>query len=175
MVAGQFAEFVQPGRASANWVGDRYELSPLSRAVLLERLLEDKECNLPSPIRTRSGRRRSEVLALMREADVLFTASLADGMNLVPLQTAIAQTSRPQPQRGIILVGRDAGVASAYADFAEDGLVPFDPLDAEDTARALDEALHGRPGRISDRLIRAIRERDAPAWGLSFLAALTER
>lgn len=116
----------------------------------------------------------SEVLALMREADVLFTASLADGMNLVALQTAIAQASRPESERGVILVGRDAGVASTYHDFAEDGLVPFDPLDDEGAERALVEALEGRPGRISDRLIATVRERDAHAWGLSFLATLTE-
>ena len=64
------------------------------------------------------------------------------------------------------------GVSSAYAGFEEDGLVPFDPLDAEDASRVLLAALEGRPGHISDRFVAAVRERDAHAWGRTFLAAL---
>ncbi len=114
----------------------------------------------------------SDVLALLREADVVFTSSLADGMNLVALQAVIAQAPRPPAERGLVLAGRDAGVAAAYADFAKDGLAPLDPLDPEAARRALLEALAGRPGRISERLIAAVRERDAHAWGRTFLAAL---
>ncbi len=114
----------------------------------------------------------SEVLALLREADVVFTASLADGMNLVPLQAAVAQSSRPAAERGVVLAGRDAGVSSAYAGFEEDGLVPFDPLKPEGATRVLLDALKGRPGRISDRLVAAVREHDAHAWGRNFLGAL---
>ena len=123
-------------------------------------------------VQSREALAWSEVLALLREADVVFTASLADGMNLVPLQAAIAQSSRPAADRGVVLAGRDAGVSSAYAGFEEDGLVPFDPLDAEDASRVLLAALDGRPGRISDRFVAAVRERDAHAWGRTFLAAL---
>ncbi len=113
-----------------------------------------------------------EVVALLREAAVVFTASLADGMNLVPLQAAIAQASRPAGERGVVLAGRDAGVAAAWAGFAADGLVPFDPLDGDGARRALLDALAGRPGRISDRLVAAVRERNACAWGRAFLATL---
>ena len=123
-------------------------------------------------IQSREALAWSEVLALLREADVVFTASLADGMNLVPLQAAIAQAARPAAERGVILAGRDAGVAAAYAGFERDGLAPFDPLDPEGAKRALLEALGGRPGRISDRLVAAVRERDAHAWGRTFLGAL---
>ncbi len=112
------------------------------------------------------------MLALLREADVVFTASLADGMNLVPLQAAVAQSSRPAAERGVVLAGRDAGVSSAYAGFEEDGLVPFDPLKPEGATRVLLDALKGRPGRISDRLVAAVREHDAHAWGRNFLGAL---
>jgi trehalose 6-phosphate synthase len=38
----------------------------------------------------------NDVVALQREADVVFTSSLADGLNLVPLQAAIAQSRRPR-------------------------------------------------------------------------------
>ena len=123
-------------------------------------------------VQSREALAWSEVLALLREAAVVFTASLADGMNLVPLQAAIAQASRPAPARGVVLAGRDAGVAAAYAGFEADGLVPFDPLDAEAARRVLREALEGRPGRVSDRLVAAVRERDAHAWGRNFLGAL---
>ena len=123
-------------------------------------------------VQSREALAWSEVLALLREASVVFTASLADGMNLVPLQAAIAQSSRPAEDRGVVLAGRDAGVSSAYAGFEGDGLVPFDPLDAEASKRALLDALEGRPGRVGDRLVAAVREHDAHAWGRTFLAAL---
>ena len=123
-------------------------------------------------VQSREALAWSEVLALLREASVVFTASLADGMNLVPLQAAIAQSSRPADERGVVLAGRDAGVSSAYAGFEGDGLVPFDPLDAEASKRALLDALEGQPGRVGDRLVAAVREHDAHAWGRTFLAAL---
>ena len=118
--------------------------------------------------------RWSEVVALQREASVLFTSSLADGMNLVPVQTAMAQSVRPAAERGVILVGRDAGAAETYAGHEQDGLVPVDPLDTEATARALTAALAGEPGRISDRLVAAVRDHDAASWGRAFLATLLE-
>lgn len=114
----------------------------------------------------------SGVVAVQQAADVVFTSSLADGMNLVPLQTVIAQAKRPQPERGVIITGRDAGVARAYAGYEKDGLVPVDPLDPAAMATALAEALAGRPGRISDRLVAAVRENDARAWAARFLGDL---
>ncbi len=109
------------------------------------------------------------VVALQREADVVFTSSLADGMNLVPLQAAIAQAERPPAERGVIIAGRDAGVTQAFAGFEKDGLVPVDPLDADAMIETLSAALRGQPGRISDRLIAAVREHDARAWAARFL------
>ncbi len=123
-------------------------------------------------VQSREALAWSEVLALLREADVVFTASIADGMNLVPLQAVIAQSSRPAGERGVVLAGRDAGVSSAYAGFEDDGLVALDPLNAEASKCALLDALEGRPGSISDRLVAAVRERDAHAWGRTFLGAL---
>lgn len=123
-------------------------------------------------VQSREALAWSEVLALLREADVVFTASLADGMNLVPLQAAVAQASRPAAERGVVLAGRDAGVSSAYAGFEDDGLLPFDPLKPEQASHALRDALEGRPGRVSDRLVAAVREHDAHAWGRNFLGAL---
>ncbi|MDE2670798.1 MAG: trehalose-6-phosphate synthase [Chloroflexota bacterium] len=123
-------------------------------------------------VQSREALAWSEVLALLREADVVFTASIADGMNLVPLQAVIAQSSRPAGGRGVVLAGRDAGVSSAYAGFEDDGLVALDPLNADASRCAFLDALEGRPGCVSDRLVAAVREHDAHAWGRTFLGAL---
>jgi len=113
-----------------------------------------------------------EVVALQRRADVVFTSSLADGLNLVPIQAAIAQSLKPGNERAVILTGRDAGVAHAFAGFERDGLVPVNPLDAQAMTAALLDALHGLPGRVSDRLVAAIRQNDAFAWATRFLTDL---
>jgi len=115
-----------------------------------------------------------DVVALQREADVVFTSSLADGQNLVPLQAAIAQSVRPARERGVIITGRDAGVASAYAGFELDGLATVDPLDEGQMVHTLTEALEARPGRISERLIGEVRSRDALAWATRFLTDLED-
>ncbi len=112
------------------------------------------------------------VVALQREADVVFTSSLADGMNLVPLQAAIAQGLRPAEQRGTILAGRDAGVSIAFAGFSTDGLVPVDPLDTQSMTDILCRALSGGLPRVTDRLIDAVRENSAHHWATRFLADL---
>lgn len=114
------------------------------------------------------------VVALQRDADVVFTSSLADGMNLVPLQAAIAQGLRPADQRGTILAGRDAGVSFAFADYREDGLVPVDPLDAQSMTDTLCRALSGGLPRVSDRLIDAVRTNSAHRWATRFLADLED-
>lgn len=113
-----------------------------------------------------------DVVALQREADVVFTSSLADGMNLVPLQSAIAQSLRPPAQRAVVITGRDAGAASAFAGFEADGLVSVDPLDQEEMVAVLVAALTGQPGRVSDRLVAAIQAGDALAWATRFLTSL---
>ncbi len=114
----------------------------------------------------------NDVVALQRDASVVFTSSLADGQNLVPFQTAIAQSLRPAGERGVIVAGRDAGVCHTFAGFENDGLVPVDPLDAAAMTTALTEALSGRPGRISDRLISEVRRLDALSWATGFLSNL---
>jgi trehalose 6-phosphate synthase len=113
-----------------------------------------------------------DVVALQREADVVFTSSLADGMNLVPLQAAMAQSLRLAAGRGVILTGRDAGAASVYAGFERDGLVSVDPLEPAAMEQALGAAIAGAPGRISDRLVEAVKRHDAHAWATQFLADL---
>jgi len=112
------------------------------------------------------------VVALQRAADVVYTSSIADGMNLVPLQAAIAQSQLPEHERAVIITGRDAGVASVFAGFEKDGLVPVDPLDIGAMSDALKEAISGRPGRISDRLVSAVMANDARNWAARFLGAL---
>lgn len=115
-----------------------------------------------------------EVVALLRTADVVLAPSLADGMNLVPLQAVVAQGPKEPSRRATVLVGRDAGAASVYAGRETDGFVPVDPLDTERFASEIIEALDGRPGRISDRLVAEVRRNDARTWARRFLNRLEE-
>ncbi len=114
----------------------------------------------------------SQVLGLLAAADVVCTSSLSDGMNLVPLQAVAVQSARPAGERGVVLTGQDAGVASAFAGFENEGLVPLDPLDHEGFVAVLRDAVEGRFGSISDRLVEAVRAGDATGWGERYLAAL---
>jgi len=114
----------------------------------------------------------SEVVGLQRHAGVVFTSSLADGMNLVPLQAAVAQSLRPNAERAVVLVGRDAGAAHAYPGFEQDGLVTVDPFDEPATAATLTAAVEGRIPGASDGLIAAVRDHSAASWATAFLSAL---
>ncbi len=113
-----------------------------------------------------------EVVALQRDADVVFTSSLADGMNLIPMQTAAVQSTRAEAERGVIIAGKDAGVSEVYGGYERDGLVPVDPFDQGAMVATLREAIAGRPGRINGRLVAAIREHDARTWATRFLGDL---
>jgi trehalose-6-phosphate synthase len=113
-----------------------------------------------------------EVVAVLRDSNIVCTSSLADGMNLVPLQCAIAQSVRPRSERGVITMGRDTGAASAYAGFEDDGLVSVDPFDTAGFSRTLAAAIAGKTARVSDRLVAAVREHDAASWAERFLADL---
>ncbi|MFN8507140.1 MAG: trehalose-6-phosphate synthase [Dehalococcoidia bacterium] len=115
-----------------------------------------------------------EVVGLQRDADVIFTSSLADGMNLVPLQSAIAQSLKPMGERAVIVTGKGAGVAAAFAGFEQDGLVTVDPLDPAAMDATLRAAVAGELPQVSDRLIAAVRSRDARAWATRFLTDLEE-
>lgn len=114
----------------------------------------------------------SAVVALQRRADVVFTSSLADGMNLVPLQTVAAQSERPEQERGTVITGRDAGVAAALAAYGEEGLVAVDPLDAGAMVDTLSKAVDRRLRPVSDGLVERVRANDARSWATRFLAAL---
>jgi trehalose-6-phosphate synthase len=115
-----------------------------------------------------------EVVALQRSADVVFTSSLADGMNMVPLQAALAQAARPPMHRAAVILGRDTGAAHTYAEFAADGFTIVDPLDAGAMREVLTRAVAGELPRVSDRLIAAVKSRDALSWATSYLHALEE-
>lgn len=113
-----------------------------------------------------------DVVALQREADVVFTSSLADGQNLVPLQAAVAQSLRPAEKRAVIISGRDAGVASSFGEFTGHGLALTDPLDTAAMNDTLSAALRGEPGRVSDSFVAAVHSRDARWWATEFLTTL---
>ena len=115
-----------------------------------------------------------EVVAVLRDADIVCTSSIADGMNLVPLQAAIAQSVKLPGERGVITMGRDTGAASAYAGFEDDGLVTIDPFDTAGFSRALAAAIGGKTPAVSDRLAAAVGRHDARSWGSRFLGDMTE-
>ncbi|MGI8925388.1 MAG: trehalose-6-phosphate synthase [Tepidiformaceae bacterium] len=167
------SRFNYVGIASPTRVGVRsYE--PLSEALdsAAGRAAAAGERAGVSVVQLRESLPWPEVVALQRDANVVFTSSLADGMNLVPLQAAAAQSLRPPDERAVIIAGRDAGVARAFAGFEREGLVAVDPLDAEAMERVLIEAVGGRPGRVSDRFIAEVRRRDAQSWATDFLTEL---
>ena len=114
------------------------------------------------------------VASLLSEADVIFTSSLSDGMNLVPLQGVIAHTCRPDAKRGVIIAGQDTGAVRTYREFAHDGLRPVDPLSPDDMDAALRESLDNSSPRVSDRFGLAVRALDAHHWAQRFLAELHE-
>ncbi len=109
------------------------------------------------------------VVALQREADVVFTSSLADGMNLVPLQAAAAQSQHPEGRRAVILCGMDTGAANAYADCLGQGLALVDPLNHEDMVARLLQAVAGQLTGVSERFIYRVRDRDARHWATGYL------
>jgi trehalose-6-phosphate synthase len=113
-----------------------------------------------------------DVVTLQRDADVVFTSSLADGMNLVPLQAAIAQSLRPAAERAVVLAGVDAGVSRVYGGDGREGLRAVDPLVQSSLVEGLVEGLAGQPARLSDRFIARVREHDARSWGERFLTDL---
>jgi len=137
------------------------------------------ECRLAAPagtlfLNTTEALRWGEVLGLLRAADIVCTSSLSDGMNLVPLQAVAANIEKPPGERAVVLTGRDAGVASAFAGYEGDGLVALDPLDPVSITGVLRDAIDGHLAPISDSLIAAVRAADARLWGQRFLAALEE-
>jgi trehalose 6-phosphate synthase len=116
----------------------------------------------------------AEVVGLLAAADVVFTSSLADGMNLVPLQAVLAQSGKPVQLRGTILAGRDAGVSSTYSQFSGAGLTAIEPTDIPGSAVALSHAISGRAGRISDEFVAEARALSAHHWAERFMAELEE-
>ncbi len=115
-----------------------------------------------------------DVVALQRDADVVFTSSLADGQNLVPMQAAVAQSGHEPERRGVIITGRDAGVANTYPAHGPHGLAVTDPLDPQAMRETLLEALEGLPGRVSDAFIDEVCRNDAVAWATGFTRELQE-
>ncbi|MCA9829058.1 MAG: trehalose-6-phosphate synthase [Dehalococcoidia bacterium] len=111
-----------------------------------------------------------EVVALLARADVVFTSSLADGMNLVPLQAVVAQAGRVR--RGVAIAGRDAGVSIAYPSDGSEGLIAVDPLETWATADVLRLATGGRLPGMSDRLVVDVRTHDSARWAESFMSEL---
>ncbi len=157
--------------------------SPTREGVLAYQLLgaeiaeASAECQRLAPggslfLNTARALAWEEVLGLLGAADVVCTSSLSDGMNLVPLQAVAVQSRRPEGERGVVLTGRDAGVATAFAGFEREGLATLDPLDHEGFVGTLRQAVAGELDGISDRLVAAVRAADARGWGQTYLESL---
>ena len=112
------------------------------------------------------------VVSLLRRADVVLTSSLADGMNLVPIQAILAQSARPRAQRAVAFTGAHAGVADFAA--SRDGLIAIHPFERDEFACTLAAAVSGKQPRISDSLVAQVRKRDARAWASTFLESLAD-
>ena len=114
----------------------------------------------------------AEVMTLLALADVVFISSLADGMNLVPLQAVLCQSRKHAHLRGCILAGRDVGVSSTYSEFVGSGLMTIEPTDIQATAAALGHAIAGGAGRMSDEFVAGVRAHSAGHWAARFIAEL---
>jgi trehalose-6-phosphate synthase len=117
----------------------------------------------------------SDIFRIMRDADVVLTTSLSDGLNIVPLQTIAAQSLLPAERRHLAVAGKNTGIGRALERFAEGGhgFATVDPLDPPGAARRLAQSLRADE-RISDALVDYVREHDVHHWSASFLAALNE-
>lgn len=117
----------------------------------------------------------SDIFRIMRDADVVLTTSLSDGLNLVPLQTAAAQSLLPPERRHLAVAGKNTGIARSLERFAEGGhgFVTVDPLDPPGAAQRLAQSLRADE-RISDALVDYVREHDVHHWSASFLTTLRD-
>ncbi len=110
---------------------------------------------------------RPTVAGYMRLARIGLVTPLRDGMNLVAKEYVAAQDPEDP---GVLVLSRFAG-----AILELDGAVPVNPLDPDDIAEALDEAMR-MPAE--ERLARwkgmdaSVRANTASAWCKRFLAAL---
>jgi trehalose 6-phosphate synthase len=105
-------------------------------------------------------------LAAYKQFDVLLVNALYDGLNLVAKESALVNAVD-----GALVLSRNAGAFEELGEWT----VPVDPLDVEQQARALEEALE-LPVEERRRRLEGIRERvrrhDIRAWLEAEQAAL---
>jgi trehalose 6-phosphate synthase len=112
---------------------------------------------------------RQTLAGFMRIARVGLVTPLRDGMNLVAKEYVAAQDPADP---GALVVSRFAGAASEL-----DGALVVNPLDPDEIAEALDQALTMPAAERTDRwkrMVAAVRADSAQAWCRRFLAALEE-
>lgn len=110
---------------------------------------------------------------LLQKADACLVTTLADGMNLVVLESIMAKHALPRGKRGAVIIG-ECGAGYVLKKFKEkDGLVRLkDPLNISTSARQIQKALLKRIS-VSDELIRYVETHlDIHTWGDSFLREL---
>jgi trehalose 6-phosphate synthase len=112
---------------------------------------------------------RLTLAGFMRIARVGLVTPLRDGMNLVAKEYVAAQDPADP---GALVISRFAGAASDL-----DGALVVNPLDPDEIAEALDQALAMPAEERADRwrrMMAAVRADSAQAWCRRFLAALEE-
>ncbi len=105
-----------------------------------------------------------ELLALYREADVLFVTSRRDGMNLVALEYVVAQDMEDP---GVVVLSEFTGAASMLSE-----AVLINPWDVHGSASCLEEALSmSLPERRERKAImqRFLENYTASDWAESFM------
>jgi trehalose 6-phosphate synthase len=113
-----------------------------------------------------SSYEHSELVALLRAADVMVVTPLRDGMNLVAKEYVAARTD----ERGCLVLSEFAGAAQELRD-----AYLVNPHDIEGLKRAILEAMAASPNEQARRM-RAMNahlvQHDVNAWARSFLDAL---
>ena len=105
-------------------------------------------------------------VAAYRDYDVLLVNSVKDGLNLVAKEAPLVNA-----RDGVLVLSREAGAFDELSDW----VVPVDPLDVDDQARALERALE-LPVETRRSWLASIRARvrahDLDAWTAAQLAGL---
>jgi trehalose 6-phosphate synthase len=108
-------------------------------------------------------------VAAYGQYDVLLVNSVMDGLNLVAEEAPLLNT-----RDGVLVLSRTTGAWEALGEWA----LGTDPLDVDDTSRALEQALEMPAGERRARatgIRQAVLARSPSDWAAAELAALDVR
>jgi len=102
---------------------------------------------------------------LMRELDFFTVTPLEDGRNLTADEFVMAQSIKPEAERGYLLLG-NCGTQRVYRAHGlgfDEGVIHVDVTDTEGTVNQWVKALKERP-KINQRTIDVVNEYDVKGW-----------